>query len=276
MENALDNLDSLLRRPGIWRAGERAIAPAGGAHVATGFTRLDDALPGGGLPLGALTEILHGHQGIGELRLLMPALARLSHRGKWIAMVAPPHIPYAPALANHGVDLSRILLIHPQARHDALWAVEQALRNGTCGAVLAWPRRIDERSLRRLQLAAAEGGSLGALFRHDGDTAGSPAAVRLKLSPADTGLQVEILKCRGGRPRRVTLDTLPDSPTPDVIAPQTSTTPLPVQAIATPRDTATQARRGRARRRRAAQLDLPLPQRTPASRNKPAGADRGR
>lgn len=272
MENALDSLDALLRQPGIWRAGERDAASAG-AHVATGFAHLDDALPGGGLPLGALTEILHARQGIGELRLLMPALARLSHRGKWIAMVAPPHIPYAPALANHGVDLSRILLIHPRARHDALWAVEQALRNGTCGAVLAWPKRIDERSLRRLQIAAAEGGSLGAVFRHGNDTGGSPSALRLRLSPAETGLQVDIVKCRGGRPQRVILDMLPDLPTPAATAPPAVTRPLPTQTPPPPREPAVAGRRNRGRRRRAAQMDLPLPQRTPASRSEPAGTE---
>ncbi|MDN5850905.1 MAG: translesion DNA synthesis-associated protein ImuA, partial [Nitrococcus sp.] len=138
----MDNLNELLNEPGIWRAGERQ-RETGLEHVTSGFPALDAALPGGGWPRGALTEILHEHAGIGELSLLMPALARLSQRDQWIALIAPPYLPYAPALADHGVNLSRLLLIHPGNTTNALWAVEQTLRSGTCAAVLVWPRRVD-------------------------------------------------------------------------------------------------------------------------------------
>src|SRR5690606_17075946 len=123
-------LDEILRQPGIWRGRERA-ADTGLAHAATGFAELDQTLPGGGWPLGALTEILHAEPGIGELRLLMPALARLSRQGRWVALIAPPYIPYAPALAGCGVDLRHVLLVHPKGSVDALWSLEQALRAGT-------------------------------------------------------------------------------------------------------------------------------------------------
>lgn len=191
-------LDSLLQHPGIWRGGQAAESVNPG--LPTGFADLDQHLPGGGWPLGALTEILSDREGIGELRLVMPALARLSQEGRWLAWVAPPHIPYAPALAAWGVNLSRILLIHPRAATDGLWAVEQALRSGTCGAVLAWPAAGDERSLRRLQLAAEEGKCWGLLFRSQRTALqSSPAAVRLGLETARNGkLAVHILKRRGG------------------------------------------------------------------------------
>jgi cell division inhibitor SulA/protein ImuA len=162
--------------------------------------------------MGALTEVLLDHYGIGELRLLMPALAALSQRSAaddpisgWITWIAPPFVPYAPALANYGVDLSRVLLVHPSAdSKDCLWATEQALRSGSCVAALAWIERADDTSLRRLQLAAEEGGCWGIIFR-PADTVcqSSPAALRLKLSVGIQGVDIQVLKCRGGYPSTI-------------------------------------------------------------------------
>lgn len=264
MNNALNDL---LQQPGIWRAAE-VQHNTGLNHVSTGYTALDDALPGGGWPQGALTELLHDRPGIGELRLLIPALARLSREGRWIALIAPPYIPYAPALAGLGVDLSRVLLVHPRNERDALWAVEQALRNGNCGAVLAWPRAVDERSLRRLQLAAEEGGAWGVLFRNALASAQtSPAALRLQLQHREAGLGVHLLKCRGGtNQREVVIDlSLQPRTQPAAPAPETQADPAPEAApakpMATPADQppAPRLRRDRSNRRRAMQMDLPLP-----------------
>ena len=98
-----------------------------------------------------------------------------------------------------GIDLSRVLLVHPRATADRLWAVEQALRSGTCGAVLAWVAGGESKPLRRLQLAAEAGNSWGILFRpeHVAQQA-SPAAVRLKLRPASHGININVIKRRGG------------------------------------------------------------------------------
>jgi len=156
------NLDALLQRTDVWRGGRLTAAVKA---VPSGFTELDELLPGGGWPQGALTEIMMPRQGIGALRLLMPALAQLSQGERWICWVAPPHIPYAPALLNAGIDVSRILLVHPGAQQDGLWAVEQSLRCGNCAAVLAWQTLDDKVMLRRLQLAADTDYALGVLFR---------------------------------------------------------------------------------------------------------------
>ena len=190
-------LDSVLRHPGIWRGGQCA-QTAGGA-VPTGFADLDKQLPGGGWPRGALTEILVEREGIGELRLLIPALVRLSRESGWLVWVAPPHVPYAPALTAAGIGLKRLLMVRTQAQTDAWWAAEQALRSGACTAVLAWLGTSDERPLRRLQLAAETGRTWGVLFRPVGAAQErSPAALRLRLEPASSGLAVHILKRRGG------------------------------------------------------------------------------
>ncbi|MCC6531774.1 MAG: translesion DNA synthesis-associated protein ImuA [Burkholderiales bacterium] len=200
-------LDVLLEHPGLWRGGECARAAAAAA-VPSGFALLDRCLPGGGWPQGALTEVFAPVQGIGEFALFLPACARLTRAGRWVAFIAPPHIPYAPALAQAGLDLARLLLIKTEALTDTCWALEQALKSRHCGAAFAWPRRIEDRTLRRLQLAAEQGGGSGFLFLPQAAAANaSTAALRLALGAADTGeLELRILKRRGGllaRPLRL-------------------------------------------------------------------------
>ena len=186
----------LERHPGIWRGNELARSACPG--VASGFAPLDAELPGGGWPCGALTEILPQHEGIGELRILGPALARLAAQGKFIAWIAPPYLPYAPALAAAGIDLARVVIVKTTRDGDSLWAAEQALRSAACGGVLAWPRDIRYTQLRRLQLAAEGGRCLAVLFRPT-QTARepSPAVLRIALATSAGGLALSILKRRG-------------------------------------------------------------------------------
>lgn len=185
----------------MWR-GKAATA----AVIPTGFPDLDRALPGGGWPLGAITEILVDGYGIGELGLLMPALEALTKEDpakpkQWVAWIAPPFIPYAPALQQHGVNIDRLLMIHPAGGKSRLWAIEQAVRSGSSAGVLAWVAAADDVILRRLQLAAEEQGCWVLLFRPaDARWQRSPAALRVHLSQAQAATRVEIVKCRGGRP----------------------------------------------------------------------------
>lgn len=199
---------SVPSHPALWRGFSNASKQR--ETVSTGLPILDALLPNGGWPLGALTEILIDREGIGELRLLMPALARLSQDGRWLAWIAPPYIPYAPALAAHHIDLNKVMLVRPRANSDQLWAVEQALRSGTCGAVLAWPAGGDNRQLRRLQLAAESGHCLGILFRSIRTSRdASPAALRLRLHIQGEQLEVTPIKCQGSWPGQSIQLTLP-------------------------------------------------------------------
>jgi len=194
--STLPTLQSILQHPHI-RRGDQFTPAANTSFTPTGLSDLDALLPDG-WPHSGLTELLLPHAGVGELSLLMPALAQLSQQHRWLAWVAPPHIPYAPALEAHGVDLSHIMLIHPPAVKDALWTVEQALRSGSCGAVLAWVQQADFHSLRRLQLAAAEGDSLCLLFRpHAAAAEASPATLRLRLEAIPEGVRAWPLKYHG-------------------------------------------------------------------------------
>ena len=189
------SLATLLEHPALWRGEECARL----AHAEpSGFAALDRCLPGGGWPQGALTELVLLTAGSGELTLLMPACARLTRAGRSLVFVSPPYIPYAPALAAAGLDLKHLLLLKTRSRSDSLWALEQALGAPSCGAALAWIENIDDRSLRRLQLACERSGACGFLFMAQNKTS-STAALRLELSPADDGLlAVRILKRRGG------------------------------------------------------------------------------
>jgi len=198
------SLDQLLENPRVWRGREAARNAAG---LATGYAALDRHLPGGGWPRRALTEILVEHYGIGELELLMPALARLCSADPlhaepgWVAWVSPPLQPYPPALQHHGIDLSRMLIVRPRDDSEILWSAEQALSSGTCAAVLLWPGRLDDQASRRLQLAAERGHGWAVAFRPS-SARGEPsaAALRIELEAGPAGARLHILKSRGGRP----------------------------------------------------------------------------
>lgn len=188
--------EDLLNHPVIWRGNQlgRVAKPS----VATGFPELDAELPGGGWPTGTLTEILPQHDGIGELRILGHALASLSESGRWLAWIAPPYLPYAPALQAAGINLSRLIFVKTRSSRETLWAIEQALRSHACGAVLAWPDKITYPELRRLQLASEGNPGLAVLFRPSHSVREStPAALRLGLQTCAGELAVRILKRRG-------------------------------------------------------------------------------
>jgi hypothetical protein len=192
----MSSLAAILEHPAIWR-GDR-LSGVATPSLPTGFRALDAELPGGGWPAASVTEILPRHEGIGELRLLNPALSALSAGKRALVWVAPPYLPYAPALAAAGVDLSRFILVRTRSQKQSLWAIEQALRSKTCGAVLAWPDRVTWPELRRLQLAAEGSRALAVLFRPARAAAdASPATLRLALDTHAGGLAVRILKRRG-------------------------------------------------------------------------------
>ena len=202
-------LESLLREHprSLWRGlhspGYEATARGDdSALLKTGQEELDRLL--GGWPRGGITEIHSSTPGIGELRLLLPVLASLSQQQKrWILWVTPPYLPYPPALAAAGLRLERMLCLHPRQRQDRLWALESALRSGTCSAVLAWPPPLDTTAWRRLQLAAQAGDTAAFFFFNEGEQQGAGwAALRLQLHPDRRGVAVTVQKRRGGMPGR--------------------------------------------------------------------------
>lgn len=182
--------------------------------LASGHAALDRLLPGGGWPLGAVTEMLAGCSGAGEFSLLFPAMAQLTSHAQWVIMVDPPWIPYAPAMRGHGIDLGQLLIVRSESRRESDWACEQVLRGVRGGMVLAWQDRPRFSSLRRLQLAARAGHKPAFLFRPPAAASeASPAALRVRMTADPGGTRVTLLKCRGRRPgESVLLRRLPGLP----------------------------------------------------------------
>ncbi|WP_459572240.1 translesion DNA synthesis-associated protein ImuA, partial [Cupriavidus sp. 8B] len=173
--------------PALWRASQ--LARAAGRTVTTGYPALAAELPGGGWPTGTLVEFLVQQPGVGELRLLRPALLAAAKRP--IALVQPPHAPQALALANWGVPPEQLLWIRCQRTADALWATEQLLRAGTCGALLFWQQHIRNDALRRLHLAAQSAETLFCLMRPLACARdASPAPLRIGIAPAAGGVEL--------------------------------------------------------------------------------------
>jgi len=188
-------LDEILQCQPVWRAACLAHAPTG---ILTGFAALDAALPGHGWPANDLTEIHGDAQGIGELQLVLPAVAALTASGKRVVWLSPPHVPYAPALAAGGVDLAQLVVLQPRQRKDALWAAEQVLQGTGVAALVAWLPRVRYVELQRLALAADTGRTLAFLYRPSATAREpSPAALRLALQADHGGLVVRLLKRRG-------------------------------------------------------------------------------
>ncbi|MFK0090289.1 translesion DNA synthesis-associated protein ImuA [Pseudomonas sp. NPDC090755] len=190
---AVLSLDGLLDQQRVWKGRPQA-RPQG--LQPTGHAALDAALPGGGWPAGALTELLLAAEGCGELQLLWPSLARLTASGERVVLVTPPFIPYAPAWQAAGVDLRQLSLVQA-APAEVLWAAEQCLRSGSCGAVLCWPHKADDRALRRLQVAAESGQTLAFACRPQ-QAALNPSPAALRIAVDARPAQWRVLKCRGG------------------------------------------------------------------------------
>jgi hypothetical protein len=158
-----------------------------------------------------LTELLVTRHGSGELGLLSPALARLTRDAssdasgdtpaRWVMLIAPPWIPYAPGLGWQGLALDRFLMVRVRQPPEVLWAMDEALRSGACAGVIAWAgvataQRVGHSLLQRLHLLAGRQQAWAVLIR----TARfrrqrSPARLRLEiLSASPHTLQVEVFR----------------------------------------------------------------------------------
>ena len=84
---------------------------------------------------------------------------------------------------------------------NALWSIEKALRSKDCGLVLTWQTWLSFKVLRRLRIAAENGGTLGFIFKHR-DNKSSPSSMRLQINTMhsyhnfDEAL-ITVIKARG-------------------------------------------------------------------------------
>ena len=173
--------------------------------VSSGCPGLDQLLPQGGFKQPSLVEWLSANRSGGAQTLALVAAREACQAGKSLVVVDRPRRFYPPAAAAWGIDLSRLIVIHPASEADELWAIDQALRCRGVAAVWARREQLDSRDFRRLQLAAESGGTLGLLIR-SARARGEPswADVQLAVSPRPSSggwrLGVEVTRCRGSHP----------------------------------------------------------------------------
>lgn len=193
-------LQQVLQTGQVWQAQQHQATSQ--VSISSGYQQLDNQLPAAGWQPGQLCEIYHRGLGAGELSVVLPALAQLSQRSKWVLWVAPPAMPYAPALEAAGVNIQRVLVVHPKSHQEALWCLEEGLKSGHCSAVLGWLYEWQKAPIRRLQLAAQSSAAYCWLWPQlEMDNSGSPAALRLSIE-RDTPwtIKAQFHKRRGSWP----------------------------------------------------------------------------
>lgn len=193
---------SPLPHPEVWRASQ--ISQPARRCLDTGYAALSAQLPGQGWPCASLIELLVPRPGIGEIRLLRPALASLpAHRS--IVLLQPPCLPNLAGWMRWHRDPGQLLCLRPQTANDAFWAADQVLRNGHCAALLSWFDSVPADVLRRLHGAAQGSDMLFVAMRPlQAARQPSPALLRLALQPAPGGVLLRFVK-RRGPPRDVPL-----------------------------------------------------------------------
>ena len=184
-------------------------------RVACGLPDVDAALPGGGFPRGALSE-LSGGPASGKTAVALALVAALG-RGELAAWIDGRGELYPPAAAAGGVDLARLLVVRPPAPgprggttagtdavRRGLWAAEALLASGAFAAVvvdLPASERLPgaDAAARRLQAAAERGGAVG-LWLAPGKGLRVPAAVRIELAvePGPPGARRIVARARRG------------------------------------------------------------------------------
>ncbi|NVJ59946.1 MAG: translesion DNA synthesis-associated protein ImuA [Gammaproteobacteria bacterium] len=216
------SINQLLKNPALWQAAR--VETHRPSHP-TGFEKLDVQLCDGGWPQGAVTELLLPTDGTGELRLLLPALSKLSRQQGYIVFVDPPFLPYAPALNKQGLNLNKLLVIRSKKLEQSIWATYQALTSQSCSAVVTWltGKAAYKNEIRKLSLGARQGRCWSFVLR-DEKAAVHPSAAKLRValsmakqhkaisSNANYGMsQLSILKQPGGwSNRKVYLNLFPE------------------------------------------------------------------
>ncbi len=198
-------LDALLAHsPWLWRGVRCPARP--GLH--TGFSALDAVLPQQAWPADALIDMTVSEWGLGEVRLLLPVMKQLMARRQRVVWIAPPYLPHAVALCQHGVPLPLLTVVTPDDAKGTLWSMEKCLRAAACGLAVAWlDAKVPDSALRRLQLTAFEHHKPAFLLRRAArPPRTTPAALCLHIDRPAGPLQLAVVKARGGnRPHRVTV-----------------------------------------------------------------------
>lgn len=165
----------------------QGIEEAGSAdrpRLPLGIPGIDRALPGGGLRLGGIHEVVGDESATGFCAALLArvggaeagsntpaegATPRGAFRRSALLWLARGDDLYAPGLVRYGIGPGQLLVVSGLRRaDDMLWAMEEALRCRAVGGVVAEIGQIGLSAGRRLMLAAEGTGVLGlVLSRRD-------------------------------------------------------------------------------------------------------------
>lgn len=166
----------------------RASALLTRADVRPSWPPLDRRLPGGGIEVGTILELLadEGHGGFAVA--LRAAAGLLAHTPRRAAIVVDAcGEVYAPALAQVGLDLTRVVVLRPGPQ-EVLACLDEALRSPAVMAVVARVSNIAGAASHRLRQAAHVGGGVGLLVRPRSEAgAVSGATLRLVVHPGRGG-----------------------------------------------------------------------------------------
>lgn len=189
------SLNSLKQRRLIWQA--RAQLNDEHECIASGYPEFDQAL--GGWPSRGLIELQLERYGLGELRLILPALKRLSSTRPFQVWVAPPAL-----LLPHNLDaraLSRQIIVRPTDAKQQCWVLEQLVSSACCSAVVCWMEHLSAPQAKRLQVLARENGTPVFIIRNmAASTESLPISLRLSLHAQELGLRVDVRKRQNAWP----------------------------------------------------------------------------
>jgi protein ImuA len=202
-----------------WLARMESHGRAAAAVLPFDIAEVDAHVPGGGLQLGHLHEVIEGgaaseYAGLATL-FAAGVVARLAEPVLWCLRGRDL---FAPALARIGLHPDRVIYCETWKDRDVLPAMEEGLKCRGLAAVVGEATRLSLTASRRLQLAAGESGVTAIVIRRwhnatEKAQASEPnaAATRWRISPHPSpqknfdGLDrqrwhVELLRARGGEP----------------------------------------------------------------------------
>ncbi len=186
-------IESLKNQQLLWQSSDLSTS---GTTLSSGYSALDTLLDGG-FPTQGVVHI-ESATGIGEIRMLMPYLHTHQNDGL-IVFIQPPADICAASLAYCGLHLRNIWVIQPQTPQHALWAAEQCLKSSACRHVLLWQSELEIHHIKRLQLACEQGENTLFIYKHPQvHSLSLPVTLSLQLTPHPRGINVRLLKRKGG------------------------------------------------------------------------------
>ncbi len=188
----------------LWRGSDLGASTGSGTGrtLPSGHAALDEHLPGGGWPCGALTELLAPPVAPSPWRLIGPALALAANAGRAgpVLLIGPPQQPHLPGLCLSGLAAAQFIWVDVQRQADRLWALEQALKANAAAALVAWLPQARPDHLRRLQVCAQRSEAPVFVLRPAAaqhEPSAAPLRLRWQADAQGMGLAVQILKRRG-------------------------------------------------------------------------------